>query len=315
MYRRVSYVDRCQIFAFLAVKKPPKQIAKKLGMHPSTIYREIKRNSGERYQADAAEELAQTRKIRCRKPRLIKGDLEALIREKLARRWSPEEIAKRLMRERKRNISHSTIYRFIHARPEEKPLWEKCLRRYRKRRGNFRRSAGKTMRYPWALSIKERPKIVANRSRFGDWERDTMYGKDRRMLLVCSERKSRLVKLAVLKLPLAINVTTQTKALLDEASYRPLRTITNDNGGELLDGFDFNVPVYYCQPGRPHQRGTVENTIGLIRQYLPKQADLATLTDQEIRKIEDELNMRPRKCLAWRTPHEVFFGKSIALAM
>ncbi len=142
-----------------------------------------------------------------------------------------------------------------------------------------------------------------------------MYGKDRRMILVCAERKSRLIKIARVEKPLSLNLTDQTKALLRQANYRPLKTITNDNGGELLDGFSFDVPVYYCEPRNPQQRGTVENTIGLLRQYLPRGSDLSKLSDEQIKAIESALNHRPRKCLDWRTPYEVFFQKSIALAM
>lgn len=141
-----------------------------------------------------------------------------------------------------------------------------------------------------------------------------MYALNRKMVLVCAERKSRLVKIAAVKHPASLNVTNQTEELLKAASYRKPKTITNDNGGELLDGFAFKIPVYYCAPRKPQQRGTVENSIGLLRQYMPRGTDLSSITVEEIQSIESALNHRPRKCLDWRTPYEVFFGKSVALA-
>lgn len=313
VYRRVTYADRCQIFAFIAVKKNVREVGLELGFHPSTIYRELKRNSNPKYNPDHAESIARQRFRQCRRLKTIRGEVEIFVRKRLQERWSPEQIAGRARREKQRGISHETIYRYIRSRPEERKLWKSTLRRYRRGNGFWRR--GGKPRHKWMTSIRERPKIIEQRGRYGDWERDTMYGKDRRMLLVCSERKSKLVKITRVTEPYCLHLTDQTKALLEEASYRPLRSITNDNGSELLDGGSFNVPVYYCEPRKPQQRGTVENTIGLLRQYLPKGCDLSVLNEEELKRIEMALNLRPKKCLDWRTPYEVFFEKSVALAM
>jgi len=311
-YRRVTYADRCQIFALISVKKGAGEISQLLGFDRSSIYREIKRNKqGARYRPKEAQAMAKVRLARCRKTRLLRGEAETSVLEKLEQRWSPEQISKRLRREKRLSISHETIYRYIRARPEQRAEWKRLLRR--QRRGGLPRR-GKKPRPEWMLPISERPKIVAERKRYGDWERDTMYGSNGRMLLVCTERKSRLLKIATVKLPVSVHLTSQTEDLLKAASYRQPKTITNDNGGELLDGFALKIPVYYCAPRRPDQRGTVENSIGLLRQYLPRGTDLAAITAEEIQNIESALNHRPRKCLDWRTPHEVFFGTSVALA-
>lgn len=311
VYRRVTYADRCQIYAFIAVKKRVLEIARELGFHPATIYRELKRNCCSKYRPETAEALARKRFSSCRRRKIIAGGLEAKVLEKLEERWSPEQIAARFRRENYAKLSHETIYRYIRKRPEQRLTWETNLRRHKKRGGRSRRK--KRALFKWMLPIAKRPSVVDRRNRFGDWERDTMYGKGRRMILACAERKSRLVKLARAEHPVSVKLTDQTKTLLSEAGYRPLKTITNDNGGELLDGFSFDVPVYYCDPRRPQQRGTIENTIGLLRQYLPRGADLEALSFDQIKAIEHALNHRPRKCLDWRTPHEVFYGKSIAL--
>lgn len=314
-YRRVAWEDRCQIRAWIAAEKSIREIAQELEFDPSTIYREIRRNSGEKgYRPRQAQAKAQERYKRCRKKPLLQCELEQTVREKLALRWSPEQISGRLKRERKTPVvSHETIYRYIRARPEQKLLWKGCLRRYKKPGAG--RISSRNQRPEWMIPISRRPKSVQNRRIFGHWERDTMQAAERKLMLVCAERKSKYLKLDRVKEPRSIYLAQQTQKLLDPSTLpRPLRSITNDNGGELKDGFLFSVPVYYCDPQKPQQRGTVENTIGLLRQYIPRSTDLQGLTEQEIQDIEQALNHRPRKCLDYRTPYEVFFGQTVALA-
>lgn len=308
VYRRVTYADRCLIFAYFSSKMSITGIADALKFHKSTIQRELKRNSPA-YAPKSAQARAEEKYRACRRRKRIAGELEILVRKKLQEKWSPEQIALRLKKEKSSSVSHATIYRYL----EEHRDWQRCLRRFGKKRGGPNRRRGN--RPPWAVSIDKRAKVIEERKRYGDWERDTMYGQNRAMMLVCCERKSKLIKIARVKKPASMHLTEQTKELLAEADYRKLRSITNDNGGELLDGFNFSVPVYYCDPGKPQQRGTVENSIGLLRQYLPRGTDLTTLSEEEIKAIENELNLRPRKCLDGRTPYEVFFNKTVALAM
>lgn len=317
-YRRVAYEDRCQIEAWIAAKKSQAEIAKRLGFNKSTISRELRRNNPDlkpaQYCPKAAQVLSDRRKKQCRRPVRLQGELEQLVRSKLSQKWSPEQIAGRLYREKKIQISHETIYRYIRARPDEDRSWKQCLRRYKKSgvgRYLYRKKA-----QDWQLSISKRPLSVQKRKRFGDWERDTMYGAHRQMMLVCTERKSRFVKWDRVQEPKSVHLCRQTQELLDSKKLpHPVRSITNDNGGELQDGFAFKVPVYYCDPHSPQQRGTVENTIGLLRQYVPKGSDLTQLSLEEVQAIESAMNHRPRKCLDYRTPFEVFYGQTtVALA-
>jgi IS30 family transposase len=312
-YRRVAFEHRCQIQAFLASKTRVSEIAENLGFHRSTIYREMRRNRSQQgYKLEHAHSLARKRFESCRRKALMQGDLQLAVLRKIELRWSPEQIAGRFKRENYAQLSHETIYRFI--RSCRLTLWKRSLRRYKKR-GQGRYAARNNKPHWKTHSIQDRPRVIDQRRRFGDWERDTMLGQSRKMVLVCAERKSRFVRITRAKEPFCIHLTQQTKELLEIPGGRKVRSITNDNGAEFKDGDQFEQPVYYCDPQKPQQRGTVENTIGLVRQYLPKKANFLEVTETQIQAIEDELNLRPRKCLDYRTPHEVFFGKPVALAV
>jgi len=166
---------------------------------------------------------------------------------------------------------------------------------------------------PWYVPIAERPREVALRKKMGHWERDTMYLKNRNMLLICLERKSRYVRIEKLKEPLLESTNKQSIRMMSILGSRPL-TITNDNGHEFYGKSMSNVPIFFCDPYSPQQRGSVENVIGLIRQYIPKKTDIEHLTPENLRDIEHRLNHRPRKCLNFRTPHEVMMENIVALA-
>lgn len=310
-YRRVAFADRCQIRAYLASEIRVSVIAKELGFHRSTVHRELVRNRIQKgYRPVEAQKLAEQRKQSCRRKPILVGALERAVVAKIEQKWSPEQISGRFRRERVARVSHETIYRYLRPRRE---LWIH-LRRFNKR-GPGRQAARKAfLRQDWMLSIRSRPAVINSRRRIGDWERDTMLGLDRKMVIVCTERKSRYTKLEIAKEPASVHLTGQTDALL-KATWRPIYSITNDNGSEFKDALFFDVPVYYCDPRSPHQRGTVENSIGLLRQYIPKRADLKTYTPEEIHRIENAMNSRPRKILDYRTPHEVFFNQSVALAV
>ena len=150
------------------------------------------------------------------------------------------------------------------------------------------------------------------RTRVGHWERDTMEAKDRRTIIVCLERKSRFITIEKVKQPYSKYLTHQTQEMFRKIKAKVL-SITNDNGNEFMDGYKFDVPVYYCDPSSPHQKGSVENAIGLIRQYIPRKTDLKRLSQKDLKAIQDKLNHRPRKCLAFKTPYEVMYGKTVAL--
>lgn len=302
-YRRVTYETRCHIRAFLDTQFSVREIAKRLGVHRSTIYRELKRNSQSGvYAVEAATELAAIRFARCRKARILKNpEVATAVHEGLSKDWSPEQIAGRV-----KGLSRQTIYNEIRRYRAD---WKIKLRRHGKTRGRGRWKR-RTNAPVWEKSIHTRPSEVNRRQVFGHWERDTLYTKQRKQMILLIERMSRYVKIAKVE----DFLTEQTKELLRETKA-PVHSLTNDRGNEFLDGYLFRIPVYYCDPRSPQQKGSVENAIGLLRQYIPKKADLDQLTEEDLRVIEDKLNNRPRKCLDYKTPAEVFKEQLVALAI
>lgn len=299
-YARVSYAVRCQIFALKKTQTPISTIASITGYHKSTIYRELMRNKGSRsYFPERADYLAKRRaKSRIRKP-VIYAEIKRVIINRLSLGWSPEIIVGRLKEENLASMSHETVYRFLRKNPH----YATNLKFY-KRRG-YGRYRQMSARPSWMIGIKQRPAIVERRSRFGDWERDTMYVKNRGFLLVCLERKSRLIKIAELKTHKAEEVASMTTKLV-RSTGRKIYTMTNDNGGEFRWKNPLGYRCFYCEPHKPHQRGSVENVIGLLRQYIKRDTDLK---DVDLKLIENRVNSRPRKVLDYKTPIEVFYKK------
>jgi IS30 family transposase len=258
------------------------------------------------YQASYAQQKATQRFARCRRKPRITGALYQFVIEKLEASWSPEQISGRLARERKVSVSHETIYRFTRK--------NRVYRRYLRFAG--KRGAGRykqrKRRAQWVKSIHQRPKAAQNRSRFGHWERDGMYAANKKQLLVCVERKSRFTKIGCMLQTNSAFVGQLTEELLKK-TRRKVLSITNDNGSEFRKAMKWDVPVYYCDPFKPQQRGTVENTIGVIRRFVTRKTDLEELGEQGIAQIENMLNHRPRKVLDYRTPYEVFYEKKVAL--
>lgn len=309
-YQRMTYEVRCQILAFLKIKISISEIAKATGYHKSTIYREIKRNSELSYDPNVANRKAKLRYENCRRRRMfLDPKLSELIGRLIARGWSPEQVSGRLRRTSPISVSKQTIYNEI---KRSLPLWRVSLRRYGKRRGRGR-SRNKKLYPAWRKSVHDRPMRIDKRKEVGHWERDTMCAKDRKSVVVFVERKSRYVRIAKVREPYSVHLTDQMKKMI-KAFNAPVKSLTNDNGNEFLDGESYEIPVYYCDPRSPHQKGSVENAIGLLRQYINRQTDLNTLTDADLKNFEDKLNHRPRKCLDYKTPHEVLFNKTVALA-
>lgn len=310
-YSRVSYGVRCQIEAFLQTEISVNDMAKLLCLHKTTIYREIQRNSYRKnYIAKQAQKKTRIRYKYCRRKKIINNKLGIKIEGRLALGWSPEQIAGRLKQENiKASICPQTIYRYI---DEHKPL-RGFLRRYDKR-GAGRYIQRRNLQRGSHLSIEKRPIIANERRRSGDWERDLFYAGNKKQLLVCTDRKSRLTKVTKLERGTGAIVQKETIRLLKKAGGKVF-TVTNDNGTEFKQNLPIGVPVYFCKPQKPHQRGTVENTIGLLRQYITRKTDIDTYTDKDVSEIENLINFRPRKCLDYKTPYEVYYNKKVALAV
>jgi len=309
-YRRVTYEDRCQIQAFLQQEIEVSEIAGELEFHKSTIYREISRNGKRKYRAQRAQQRAKKRFARCRRGLIIGTCDHKLIMKLLTRQWSPQMISERLRLEGRNYLSHQAIYDHIGRHWDELGPY---LSRYKRRGAGRHRQRYSRLKAKYR-SIHERPQGAKNRSRFGHWERDTMEGKGRKkdMLLVCTERKSRFTKLGKTSMHVKVN-SKVTQKLIARIPIKTL-SITNDRGAEFRDGPNMEVPVFYCTPQKPQQRGTVENTIGVLRRKLTRKTSLCQLSKKQIKALENQLNFRPMRCLDYRTPYEVLYGTTIALA-
>jgi transposase, IS30 family len=309
-YQQLTYDLRCQIYALKKSDHSNRAIAKLLGKDRRTVDREIARNTGLKgYRYKQAEASCQARRHRRygRHVRLTPA-LKTEIAELLARQWSPEQIAGRLKREQGHHvISAESIYQYILS---DKTAGGRLYQHLRRRgRHYLKRFNGKTRRgqIKGRVDIDQRPSIVEARTRIGDWEGDTIVGKDHQGALVSLvDRTSRFTRLVKVERSTAVLVTTAIKTAL--APY-PTYTLTFDNGKEFAHHGEIarvlQAQTYFAKPYHSWERGTNENTNGLVRQYFPKKTDFATVTEADVARVEYLLNTRPRKCLGYRTPMEV----------
>ncbi|HUC20472.1 MAG TPA: IS30 family transposase [Candidatus Polarisedimenticolaceae bacterium] len=240
-------------------------------------------------------------------------EVERLLRQD----WSPEQIAGRLKLEKQPTVSHECIYLYIYAEKRRGGTLHQHLRSQKKQRkrynGYIRRG-----QIPNRTSIDKRPKIVASKRRFGDWELDTIVGaRHKGGILSAVERKSKLTRLRKLATKAAAEMKDNAIELLAPLAAK-VHTITVDNGKEFCDheliAAGLQARVYFAHPYASWERGLNENTNGLVRQYFPKKYEFARISDQDLQQVEDLLNNRPRKTLGYRTPNEVFFKqRSVAL--
>lgn len=314
-YEQLALEERCTIARLRAAGQTLRQIAATLDRAPSTVARELKRNG--RTQANYAPAYAdqQARSRRWRGSRLARQPtLQAVVLERLARGWSPAQVAGRLKREKGRTvISHESIYRFIESqiRRTKDYRWRHYLPRGKSKRGWRGRRGGSAAQFIQArVSIAQRPAHIATRRQPGHWEADLMlfatYGQ---AVLVAHERHSRLLVLTRQPNKEAAPVATHLLAL-----FRPLpaalrQTLTCDNGTEFALHHRLHalpMQTFFCDPHAPWQKGGIENAIGRLRRGLPRKTDLATLADQRLTTLVALYNHTPRKCLAFQTPAEVF---------
>lgn len=295
------------------------EIARCLGRHRSTISREYQRNGNVegRYDPGNAQTLAHRRRrahLRC--PKTGDRGLMAYVAERLKAYWSPEQIAGRLDASapealRGKAISHTTIYRWIWGDPQRTRQFRPFLRIARKPR---RKPYGKPSRRGHILgkrSIDERPDEANERRRLGDWEGDTVLGKGRKgFLLTCVDRASRYLIARKLHACAAQPVAEQLQRTIRRLPVEKRRSLTLDNGREFARPLELerklDLPIYFAHPYHSWERGTNENTNGLLRQYLPKGTDLTKVTDRQLQAHVRALNHRPRKCLGFQSPFEVF---------
>jgi len=321
-YRRLSPTEREEVSRGLAQGARLSAIARRLGRAPSTIAREVRHNSGKSgYRAFSAGNRANVRASSRNqgKSRLTRDNrLRGYVMEKLRKRWSPREIVKRLAVEypddRTMRLSHETIYRYIYVLPRGslKTTLVKALRQARayrrKRKGrNHQETRGKIVAM---LSIDARPPGVANRAMPGHWEGDLILGKHQRTALgTLVERTTRYTLLVPLKAKDATSVRNAYAKALRSLPREITKTLTYDQGKEMSEHkqftIDTGITIYFAHPGSPWERGTNENTNGLLRQYFPKGTEFNKVSTREIKRVQRELNDRPRAVLQWQKPTEV----------
>ena len=322
-YTRLADQERESISRGLAQHKSIRQLARELNRSPSTISREIRRNKGKSgYRAFSASRRAKaaasSRKRGKRKIEKQEG-LLSYVMEKLQREWSPQEISKRLKIEyawdMNMQVSHEAIYQYIYVLPrgELKQLLIKGLRQERKhrrpqKRGDIAETRGKIANM---LSIEERPAEVAERSVPGHWEGDLILGKYKRSALgTLVERTTRYTILV----PLGEHKDAASVREAYAEAFKSLpaelkKSLTYDQGKEMSEHeqftIDTGIQVYFAHPGSPWERGTNENTNGLIRQYFPKGTDFTQVSKEQLLEVQRKLNDRPRRALGYLKPDEV----------
>ena len=309
--------EREEILRGIAGARSMRSIARLLGRAPSTVSREIKRNGGyDRYRAATADENAWRRGRRPKGCKLTNNRwLRRTVTRKLESDWSPEQIAGWLKRaypeDEHYQVSHETIYRslYVQARGVLKKELIRHLRSKRTMR-RPRRAGDKRGQIVDLVSISKRPATVEDRAVPGHWEGDLLSGSKNSYIATLVERQTRYVTLTKVA-----NKDTQTvvSALIKQAKTIPnelYKSLTWDRGKELADHrrltLATNIDVYFCDPQSPWQRGSNENTNGLLRQYLPKGTDLSVYSQAQLNKVARQLNERPRKTLGFATPSERF---------
>lgn len=317
-YRRLTEEDRIEIYASLKAGESQAAISRALGFDKSTISRELRRNSGKRgYRAKQAHQFCLERRAGIHRRRVSRTQWR-VVEAGLRQDWSPEQIHGVMRLKGLPAVSHERIYQHIYADKRAGGTLHthlRCQKQRRKRRGVFNRR-GQIKDRVW---ISERPDIVETRTRIGDWEVDTVVGrKEKAALITLTERKSRLcraVKVADRK------ADTACKAIQKVLS--PLRaqvhTLTYDNGPEFSYHQAINRGLgsksYFAHPYHSWERGANENMNGLLRQYFPKGRSMAKLSHAHIRNSIERLNNRPKKCLGYRTPNQVFKEETQTVAL
>ena len=322
-YKHLNIDERESILKMLSEEKNITHIAELLGRNKGTVSRELSRNrssTGE-YKPHPGQRYYKKRRAESKQPYRLEqdGKLRQYIRKKLKQYWSPEQIAGRLKRDSKIDVSFVTIYSWIKREKSEGGRLYKFLRQSNRKRRKRYGSQEKRGQIPDRRSIDQRPKIVNERKRIGDWESDTVVGKGRGSYIASHvDRKSRYIIVAKMKDKSAKSMNLATRHAFQKVPAEKLKTMTFDNGKEFA-GFkelekSLSMRSYFANAYHSWERGTNENTNGLLRQFFPKGTDFHQVSQWLLDKVEKLLNNRPRKCLNYRTPAEVFWRRKICCA-
>jgi len=314
-YKQLTAEERYQIEALKREGFNQSEIARSLNRHPSTINRELARNSDHKgYRGKLAVSRTDRRRREAKKSEKLDCVMCSMIKNLLSDYLSPEQISGRLKLELGIKISHETIYRYIRNDKKSGGTLYKYLRSKGKpyrNRGGAKDSRGRICN---AVSIDERPEVVEEKSRIGDWEIDTVIGKNHQQAIVTIvERVSKFSVMKKVKQKTAEAVANATIELLKPYQDRVL-TITADNGKEFAQhekvAGALECDYYFAHPYSSWERGLNENTNGLLRQFFPKGSRFEEVTERDLNRAKGMLNRRPRKTLGYATPTEVFFGVS-----
>ena len=319
MSKHLTQGQRYHIEAYKKAGYSNNYIAKEIGVDPSTIGRELKRNSSpirESYGAASAHEIATLRKsANSSVPSKMKDETLILIDDYIQKDWSPEQVSAILQIRHNIFISFTHIYSYIYKDKKQDGTLHTHLRFYNKKRRikyGTRCSNGLKNR----VSISQRPEIVDTKERLGDFEIDTIIGQGRQgAITTIVDRASAFLKISIPTTKKAEDIEKETLRLLTPFKSMT-HTITSDNGLEFANHESISKTLecdyYFCHPYSSWERGLNEYTNGLVRQYIPKGSSFADITQHDIQDIEDKINHRPRKNLGWKTPYEVFYGVEMA---
>jgi len=318
-YQQLTLEERSMISGFCKAGFSITEIAIELDRHKSSISRELKRNKGNRgYRPKQANQLSYERKHASYKATKWTKELELKVETLLKRKWSPEQISERLDKQKNISISHQRIYQFVDENKINGGTLYTYLRQgNKKRRKKYGKNTTKRGQIQNRVPIKERPFDIEKRLEYGHWEGDTIIGKNhKKAMITLVERKGGFT---IIKKVESKNAKTVAKKMIQSMSkYKKLvKTITFDNGLEFADhevvAKALKCKIYFADPYSSYQRGTNENTNGLIRQYFPKGSDFDNYSNKQIKDAMDCLNNRPRKRLGFCTPNEMFLKKVVAL--
>ena len=310
-YSQLTQEQRYHIYGLSKAENTKTQIADELGVHKSTISRETRRNQGDKgYRPKQAHQYAQDRQQNAQKHIKFTAELKKMVTDKILLDWSPEQISGYFKKNKTADISHERIYQFLLADKKSGGTLYLHLRhagkKYKKRYGSKDRRGQIKNR----VSIDERPTIVDKKYRIGDWEGDTIIGKQQQKAMVTLvDRASKIVRIGRVATKHSEVVSDIIVGLL-QPMERITHTLTFDNGKEFSNHEEIakslNADIYFAHPYSSWERGLNENTNGLIRQYIKKGSSFEGITEKKIAFIEDRLNNRPRKILGYWTPNETY---------
>lgn len=319
-YRQLALTERIELYRLRSEGRSQRAIAAALGRSPSTLSRELRRNSqptkvwARGYEPLRAEGLRERRRRRDARFKLARdAQLRAHVRERLEAGWTPEQVAGALRQAHGQCIiSHESIYRFIYYRSEQRDYWHRLLPRRKSRRGRLGKRGGSPVDHiRERVSIAERPAEVDCRTSPGHWEGDLMlFARPGQALLVTHERQSRLLLLQRQSSKQAHSVLGGLLRLFRALPAALRRTLTIDNGTEFAHHYrlphELGMATYFCKVRSPWQKGGIENAIGRMRRPLPRKTNLAELPPAQLDRVVAAYNHTPRKCLGFRTPAQVF---------